>query len=412
MDFNDTPQEAQFRKDVRAWLAANAPKFEPKDSGNPRQKENIEEDLKRAKAWQALKSDAGYACLTWPKEFGGRGATPMEAVIWEQEEHKFKVPRGFFEIGIGMAGPTMMKYAAPEQNQKYLPRMRSGEDVWCQLFSEPSAGSDLAALKTRAEREGDEWVVNGQKVWTSGAHYSDYGILVTRHDPTLPKHMGLTYFFIDMHAPGVEVVRIKQISGGSNFCEVFFNDLRIPDSQRLGRVGDGWSVALTTLMNERLAVGDAPAPDFDEIFALARAVQLNGKPAIKDSGVRQKLADWYVQARGLKYTKYRTMTALSRGQTPGPEASIAKLVGASKYQDISSFACDLLDEAGVLTGIDTAPFGAQFQQGYLYSPGYRIAGGTDEILRNIIAERVLGLPPEIRVDKAVAFNQLPTGAAT
>lgn len=407
MDFNDTATEAEFRTDIRAWMAENAPKFVIDKS--------IEEDeaagLARAKGWQKTKADAGYACLTWPEEYGGGGFSPIFNVIWEQEEAKYEVPRGYFAIGIGMGGPTMMKYAPREVNERLLPKMRTGEDVWCQLFSEPSAGSDLAGLKTRAEREGDEWVINGQKVWTSGAHYSDYGILVTRHDPTLPKHMGLTYFFVDMKAPGIEIVRIKQISGASNFCEVFFNDLRIPDSQRLGEVGDGWSVALTTLMNERLAVGDAPPPDFDQLFELARTARIDGKPAIENGAVRQKLADWYVQARGLKYTKFRTMTALSKGQTPGPEASIGKLVGASKLQDIASFAMDLEGMGGVMMERDRTPQEAMFQQAYLASPGLRIAGGTDEILRNIIAERVLGLPPDIRVDKKVAFNELSSGPA-
>ena len=410
MDFNDTPQEASFRSEIRAWLAKNAPDF---DAGrrSTRTKEDFNEDLKRAKAWQAAKADAGYACLQWPKEFGGRAASPIETVIWEQEESHYNVPRGFFDIGIGMAGPTMMKYARPEQNAKVLPKMRRGDEVWCQLFSEPSAGSDLAGLKTRAERNGDEWIVNGQKVWTSGAHFSDWGILVARHDPTVPKHMGLTYFFVDMKSPGIEIRRIKQVSGGSHFCEVYFSDVRIPDNQRLGEVGDGWSVALTTLMNERLAVGDAPGPDFDELFTLAKTLKINGETAIENSAIRERLADWYVQSKGLKYTKFRTMTALSKGQTPGPEASIGKLVSASKLQDISSYAMDLEDMGGIMTDSEDAPLEGLFQQGYLFSPGYRIAGGTDEILRNIIAERVLGLPGDIRVDKAVPFNQLPKGNA-
>ena len=240
--------------------------------------------------------------------------------------------------------------------------------------------------------------------------FCDYGILVVRHDPTLPKHRGLTYFFLDMHSPGIRIERIKQISGGSNFCEVFFEDVRIPDSQRLGGIGDGWGVALTTLMNERLAVGDAPPPDADELFRLAKELTIDGAPAIEQSSVREKLAEWYVQMQGLKFTKLRTMTALSRGQTPGPEASITKLVSASKLQDIGAFAMELEGMGGILMDPDAVPAEAQFQNAFMYSPGFRIAGGTDEILRNIIAERVLGLPPEIRVDKEKAFSQLPTGA--
>lgn len=409
MDFKDTPQEAEFRAEVQAFLAKNAPEF-ALDSANPRYKEDIEKDLGRAKAWQARKAEAGYVGMTWPKKYGGQERSPIYEVVYKQEEEKYDVPRGYFEIGLGMAAPTLMAYATEEQKERYLPKMRTGEEVWCQLFSEPAAGSDLAGLRTRAERDGDDWIVNGQKVWTSGAFYSDYGIVVTRHDPNAPKHIGLTYFFIDMHAPGVEVRRIKQISGGSNFCEVFFTDMRVPDAQRLGEIGGGWGVSLTTLMNERLAVGSAPPPKIGDIVDFVKTVDLPGGPAIEDGGVREKLADWYVQSQGLLYTKYRTMTALSQGQTPGPEASIEKVVSASNLQDMASFAMDLQETAGIETDPERTPEDGLFPLGFLYAPGYRIAGGTDEILRNIIAERVLGMPREIRVDKEVPFNELPTGA--
>jgi alkylation response protein AidB-like acyl-CoA dehydrogenase len=402
MDMKDTPEEAAFRTDVRAWLTENAAQYGMANIRKTYLSEDVDEALKRAKEWQAKKADAGYSCMTWPTEFGGRGATTMQAVIYREEEARYAVPRGFFEIGQGMAGPTMMKYATDEQNKEHMPPMLRGENVWCQLFSEPAAGSDLAGLRTRADQDGDDWIINGQKVWTSGAHYSDWGIMVTRHDPTIPKHQGLTYFFLDMKSPGIEIRRIKQISGGSNFCEVYFTDVRIPDSQRLGGIGDGWSVSLTTLMNERLAVGTAPPPDADDLFALAKE-----QGALKNADVRSKIADWYVQMTGLKYTKARTMTALSRGQTPGPEASIEKLVSASKQQDIGSFGMDIEDMAGILMD---SPQDALYQNGFMAAPGFRIAGGTDEILRNIISERVLGLPPEIRVDKRVSFAELATGA--
>ena len=410
MDFEDTPEEAAFRAEARAWLEANAPSPEEARKMG-RETTNEAEALKRAKAWQAKKADAGWACLHWPKEYGGRAATPIQRVIWEQEESRFAVPRGFFEIGLGMCGPTIMNWATDEQKKRYLPKMLRGEEIWCQLFSEPVAGSDVAGLRTRCERDGDDWIINGQKVWTSGAHYSDFGIIVTRSDPTVPKHKGLTFFFVDMKSPGVEVRPIKQISGTSNFNEVYFTDVRIPDAQRLGKIGQGWEVSVSVLMNERLAVGDAPGPGFDEAFALAREVELENGPAIKDSNVRQKLADWYVQSRGLKYTKFRTITALSRGAVPGPEASITKLVSASNLQNIASFGMDLQDMGGSILDGEVAPANAIFQQALLYSPGLRIAGGTDEILRNIIAERVLGLPADVRVDKDVPFNQLPVGKA-
>ena len=333
----------------------------------------------------------------------------MQQVIYNQEESNYLVPRGVYEIGLGMCIPTMLTYATEEQKQRYAGPALRGEEIWCQLFSEPSAGSDLAGLRTRCVKDGDDWIINGQKIWTSGAHFCDYGVLVTRSDPAQPKHKGLTYFFLDMKSPGVEVRRIKQISGVSNFNEVFFTDVRIPDAQRLGAVGDGWRVSITTLMNERLAVGQTPPPDFDEIFALARQIELEDGPAIQDSELRGKLADWYVQQQGLKYSQFRTMTALSRGETPGPESSITKIVSANKRQQIAHYAMDLMEAGGICMDSESMPMRAMFQDSLLSSPSGRIAGGTDEILRNIIAERVLGLPSDIRVDKDVPFDKLPTG---
>jgi alkylation response protein AidB-like acyl-CoA dehydrogenase len=407
MDFNDNSQEAAFRAEVKSWLAKNAPQFSQKGANVRREDEN-EEDIAAAKEWQALKADAGYAFVQWPQEYGGRGSA-MQSVIYAQEEAKYPLPRNYFIIG-AFAGPTMMAYATDAQKARFMPPMLRGEEVWCQLFSEPGAGSDLAGIRTRAEKEGDTWVVNGQKVWTSFAYMADWAILVTRHDTTLPKHMGLTYFFLDMKSPGVEVTRIKQISGGSDFCEVFLNDVHIPDSQRLGEIGDGWSVCLTTLMNERFNAGDAYRPDAKELIGLARRLKIDGKPAIENSAIRERIAEWYVQSAGAKFTKFRTLTALSRGQTPGPEASILKLVNASKLQDIGAYGMDVLGMAGILADVDGDEETAQFLMAYLAAPGARIAGGTDEILRNIIAERVLALPGDIRVDKALPFNKLASGA--
>ena len=409
MDFEDTPEEARFRTEVRKFLDANAERRKPGTAEGYRTSQSAPGALERAKAWQAKKYAAGFAGITWPKEWGGRGGTPIEQVIYNQEEGNYAVPRGFFEIGLGMCIPTLATWGSEAQRRRYAPPALRGEEIWCQLFSEPAGGSDLAGLRTRAEQKGEEWIVNGQKIWTSGAHYSDFGILVTRSDPGLPKHKGLTFFFLDMKSPGIEIRPIKQISGHSHFNEVFFADLRIPDSQRLGPVGSGWQVSLTTLMNERLAVGDAPGPDFREIFDLVRRLEFEDGPAIKNQAVRDKLADWYVKTQGLRYTKFRTMTRLSRGETPGPEASIGKLVGASKLQEIASFGMDLLGQAGIMTDERSVPANALFQQALLYSPALRIAGGSDEILRNIIAERVLGLPADIRVDKDVPFNQVPSG---
>jgi alkylation response protein AidB-like acyl-CoA dehydrogenase len=403
MDFSDTPEEAAFRAEVTAFLAAHA----SLRAGRLTDPETVDADyITRARAWQAQKAEAGFAGITWPKRWGGRGGTPMQQVIYGQEEAKYELPRGVFEIGLGMCVPTLMAYADAETAQRHVGPALRGETVWCQLFSEPGAGSDVAGLRTRAERDGDDWIVNGQKIWTSGAHFSNWGLLLTRTDPNVAKHAGLTMFFLDMQSPGVEVRRIKQISGTSNFNEVFFTDVRIPDAQRLGAVGEGWKAALTTLMHERLAVGTMSGPDFQEMLALARTIELQGAPASQDASVRDRLADWYVQSKGLEYTKLRTITALSRGQMPGPEASIYKIVSATKVQEIANFALDLMDSGGLVSDPATAPMRAMFQQALLYSPAGRIAGGTDEILRNIIAERVLGLPGDIRVDRDRPFSEV------
>ena len=407
MDFNDNQQQAEFRRQVRAWLTQNAKPLVGRPTVSRRL--DAEEGLKVAKEWQARKADAGYACMHFPKQYGGQGMPVVNTVIYEEEEDRFDVPSGFFDIGLGMCAPVLMQYATEEQKQKLIPPMVRGEQVWCQLFSEPGAGSDLAGLRMRAEQRGNEWIVNGQKVWTSGAHYSDWGILVTRHDTALAKHKGLTFFFLDMRSPGIEIRPIRQISGGSNFNEVYFTNVRIPDAQRLGQIGEGWQVSITTLMNERLAVGSAPPPDAHELLALARNTELEQGPAIEDAAVREAIADWYVQAEGLRLIRARTMTALSRGQTPGPEASITKVVSANKQQAIASFGADLLDMGGILTSAADMPQDALFQVGYLYAPGLRIAGGSDEILRNVIAERVLGLPGDVRVDRDVPFTDVPSG---
>jgi alkylation response protein AidB-like acyl-CoA dehydrogenase len=411
MDFNDSPEEAKFRAEVRAWLESEAkPKAEAAAFNRARWTEA--DALKRAKEWQDKKAAKRYAKITWPEAFGGMGGTPIQAVIFGQEESKFDVPTGFFDIGLGMCIPTVMQYASPAHLERYVKKALHGEEIWCQLFSEPAAGSDVAGLKTRAEKDGDHWVVNGQKVWTSGAHYSDYGILLTRTDPNVPKHKGLTMFIVNMKAPGVEVRPIKQINGGANFNEVYFTDVRIPDSDRLGAVGDGWKVGLTTLMHERLAVGGGAGgsgPDVKELIALARSTELEEGPAIRNAAVREKIADFHVRTQGLKYTTYRTMTALSKGQVPGPEASIGKIVSAVKLQDLTHFATELEDMGGAVLDGGIAPQEAAFQQAYMWAPGLRIAGGTDEILKNIIAERVLGLPGDMRADKDQAFKDLPSG---
>src|ERR1700710_2272620 len=293
MNFDDTPQEAAFRAEARQWVDANAPKqyeAELSKSSLGRIRLEKEEIVDVAKAWQKKKAEAGWACLHWPKEYGGGGATPIQRGVWQEEEGAFGKLSGMFIIGHGMCGPTMMAFAAEDQKRKYLPPLAAGENVWCQLFSEPAGGSDVAGLRTRAERKGDNWIINGQKIWTSGAHYSDYGILLTRTDPNVAKHKGLTMFFLDMKSPGVEIKPIKQANGQSDFNEVYFTDVKIPDHQRLGGVNDGWNVSLTTLMNERMSIGAGGSTGFPEVFGFWRSLVLEDGLAIDDPAVRSKLA--------------------------------------------------------------------------------------------------------------------------
>jgi alkylation response protein AidB-like acyl-CoA dehydrogenase len=404
MDFNDSPEEAEFRRQVRAWLAENTSEFSAYDYDTMPD----EEEVALCRRWVARKAEAGYAAMRLPRAYGGMDAAPMQCVIYTQEEARYRLPFNYFGITLGMAVPTLLTFASEEHKAALLPQILSGEHIWCQLFSEPSAGSDLANLRTRAEREGDEWVINGQKVWTTGAHLADYGILVARSNPELPKHRGLTYFFLDMKSPGVEVRPITQIDGGTEFNEVYFSDVRVPDSQRLGEVGEGWKVAMTTLMFERQAAGEQSLGliDFEDLFQIALGIALADGPAIEDSQVREKLVDWYLIQEGLKYFGYRQLTALSSGRPPGPEASLGKLLEARGAQVAARFATDLMGYEGIIKDPVLAPRGGVHQSTVLQAPGIRIAGGTDEILRNTLAEKVLGLPPEPRNDKTMPFNQL------
>ncbi len=406
MDFDDTPDEAVYRTKVRAFLAAHAkPKGDTELAFRGRY--SVDADtVDRARAWQSLKARHGFAGITWAKEWGGQGLKPMMEVIYAEEEGKFAVPQGVFEIGLAMCVPTLIRFAPDAARQHAAPAL-FGERIWCQLFSEPAAGSDLAAIATRAVLEDDHWIVNGQKTWTSAAHLADYGLLLARTDSSVPKHAGITAFFVDMRTPGIEVRPIKQISGHSHFSEVFFSDVRIPDTARLAAVGEGWRVANSTLSSERYATGVSSGPHFEDIYRLVCEIQTPDGSSLSNPTVREKLADWYVRARGLKYTRFRILTALSRGQVPGPEASIGKLVSSAQLQQITAFAVDLLGMAGGIADGGLAPMKGWFQDAFLYAPASRIAGGTDEILRNIIAERVLELPHELRLDRGVPFKDLP-----
>ena len=410
MDFNDTPAEAEYRIKVRDWLDANAPKGVKGTSLG----DEDEGDLATSKAWQAKKAAAGYAQIRWPKEWGGGGGTTIQSVIFSQEESRAGVQLGgTFAIGLGMCLPTVMATADEATKQRFVGPAVRGEEIWCQLFSEPAGGSDVAAIRTRAIKDGDDWIINGQKIWTSGAHYADYGIVLVRTDPDAVKHKGMTMFWIDMKAPGVECKPIHQMSGASGFNEVFFTDVRVKDSQRLGALNDGWNVSIITLMNERASVGGGGGPaGGGAVGALKLAQKLldeEGLPLSQDRAMREKIADWYVQSEGLRFTGLRSLTALSKGQLPGPEQSITKLVYASAGQDMAAQMMELQDQFGIILDSEIAPGNASFQNIVMSAPGMRIAGGTDEILRNIIAERVLGMPGDIRVDKNVPFKDMPTG---
>jgi alkylation response protein AidB-like acyl-CoA dehydrogenase len=399
----DSPQEAAYRAEVRAWLDTNMRELKEQypDPGAS--------DLTVARAWQARKARARYARITWPIEWGGGGGTAIQQAIFAQEESRCAAPQGYFGIGLGMCMPTLMKFASVEVQRRFIGPALRGEEIWCQLFSEPSAGSDIAGLRTRATRRDEGWLINGQKVWTTGAHYADFGLLLARSDFDAPKHRGLTVFWVDMRAPGVEVRSLHQMNGRSDFNEVYLADVTIKDDQRIGPVGEGWQVALVTLMNERVEGGKERGPSLEDILDLARSIPRAAGTLADDPAFRQRLAHWYVQAEGLRFTQLRNLTALSHGATPGPEMSIGKLVAANRLQDLAERLVEYQDQFGLISDPCYAPAAGRLQRDLLYAPSLRIAGGTDEILRNVIAERVLGLPGDVRADKAVSFKELVSG---
>lgn len=408
MDFNDTPELAAFRSEVISWLDANA----EKRTDNLHMGMEGEQAFLEAKEWYKKKAEAGFACLTWPKEYGGAGLTPLHEVVWTQEVQNYKTRDAHFVIGIGNCGPAIMHLATEDAKRELLPRMASAEDVWCQLFSEPSAGSDVAGLRTKAERDGDNWKLNGQKIWTSGAQHSSYGVVLTRTDPTISKYRGLTLFMIDMRQEGVEVRPIKQMDGGGHFNEVFFNDAIVPNEYLLGGEGEGWGGALTVLMSERLAISGVQPTGFPQFLDMVKSLELNGEPVAQDPIVRDRLATWYSQYAGLQSANKRMITAVAKGGIAGAEASLGKLVGAVMNQEIANFVCQLFGQGGVIHDESISPSRGHFQDSVLFAPGVRLAGGTDEVMRNILAEQVLGLPQEPRADKGMAFEDIPTGPSS
>ena len=408
MDFKDSPEEAEYRAKCRAFLDSVAEKRKPGYVRGYRRGEDGPDAVSQARDFQRKKWDAGFAGITWPKEWHGQAGTPIQQMIYDQEEAEYSTTVNAIGLQLGICVPTICRWGSQQQRDRFAPPALRGEEIWCQFYSEPSGGSDLGALRTRAERDGADWIINGQKIWTSLAHEADWGVLIARSDFDKPKHEGLTFFYLSTKTPGVEIRRIKQMSGNSHFNEVFFDGVRVPDSQRLGPVDGGWKVAMSLLMGERYSLHDDFGPSFKELFNLANQLKVGGALAIEDGGVQDRLADFYTEAQGLRFTRYRIMTALARGESPGPEASIGKLVVANKVQEATSYGLELLGAAGSEMGSSMELDGI-FQEAFLDSPALRIAGGTDEILRNTIGERVLGLPPDVRVDKGMAFKSIPTG---
>lgn len=365
---------------------------------------SLDDDIALARRWQATKADAGFAGLTFPVEYGGQGLSQLEQVLFVEEESARGFPSPYFVISLSMPIPMMLRYATPEQKALYVPPALRGEQIWSQLFSEPSTGSDLAAVRTRATRDGDDWVISGQKVWTTFAQYSDFGVIVARTDPDAPKHRGLTYFFVDLKAPGVSVRSIRQLHGSEEFNEVFFDDVRIPDAWRLGEIGAGFRLAVETLMIERYtAAADETGfgPPLEALTALAETARLNGGSALDDGRTKAVIARAYMTQQGLSAIHDKSVLELAAGREPGPEGSIHKLVGARGRREVALWAMDLLGADGLRFDASAHPRPkTDFAMSWMDQPTLRIAGGTDEMLLNTVAERILGLPQDYRPDKA------------
>ncbi|MEU7816036.1 acyl-CoA dehydrogenase family protein [Pseudonocardia sp. NPDC049154] len=390
------PDLDAFREQARAWLREHAPDPSPVT------------DIEAARAFQAALYDAGFAGITWPQDVGGRGLSTAHQQAFSDEEAEYELPTYPFTIGMGMCGPTVNDLGTPEQRTRYLPRLLRGEDIWCQLFSEPGAGSDVASLQTRAVLDGDSWVVDGQKVWTTNAQWADFGALLARTDPDRPKHSGLTMFVVDMHAPGVTVRPLKDMSGRAPFNEIYFDSVRIPADAVIGEVNGGWHAAVTMLGHERVSIGSRRRPktnplDFTAVAALAQRLGVSGEPA-----TRERLAELYARERVLELFNVRLRQEAAAGIAPGARGSVAKLAG-------SMLARLAVDTVGEIAGPEIVAWdpedttGAAVALGINSTPSSSIAGGTNEIQRGIIGERVLGLPKEPSVDKGVPFRELKVG---
>lgn len=418
--------EEQFTEEVIAFLEANTKLRADKPANADEQKvvwgegeddiglfEEVDraqeqEELAKAKAWRGKRAAAGLAWISGPKAYGGRELPMGFERIYQSLEAKYETPdMGFFGIGLGMVAPTLLAHGTDHAKNLYLEKMYSGELVGCQLFSEPGAGSDLASLQCKAERDGDEWIINGQKVWTSGAHYSDIGEIICRTDPDMPKHKGLTGFMVNMKAPGVEVRPLRQMTGGAAFNEVFFTDARVPDDHRLGDVNEGWGVAITTLMNERASIGGGMGGGMGVANTSRLIEMLRHFGLAEDPLFRNELANIYINFQVSKFTNQRAADKMKAGATPGPEMSIGKMALTKNLMMVNEFVAKVL---GPRLTADTGEWGTYSWGNLLLgTPAMRIAGGSDEVMRNIVGERVLGLPKDPGIDSKTPFRELKVG---
>ena len=394
MDFQYTPEQEAFRQEFRRWLEADLLPDLCVDDAMDERVAPDRETFERRVAWQKKMHAAGWVGISWPKQYGGRGASLMEQMIYDEEYSRARAPVLPGYMGLMLAGPTLMHWGTEEQKRRFLPRILNADDIWCQGYSEPGAGSDLASLQTQAVDLGDHFMVNGQKVWTSGAQFADWMVLLARTDPHAPKHKGISYLLVEMKSPGITVRPLVLMNGHRHFNEVFFEDVRVPKVSLLGPKNEGWKVAITTLMYERGgAGGGGHTAQVKRLAALAKQVTINGRPAWEQGWVRQRLAQFAIECEALKYTRLRGLTRQLKGQPPGPEGSILKLCSSELGVRIAYFATELLG-AHALVSEPTAvvPDAPRWLNRVLSSRQYTIAGGTSEIQHNIIGERVLGLP--------------------
>jgi alkylation response protein AidB-like acyl-CoA dehydrogenase len=394
VDLNDTPQQAEYRAKVRAWLQEHA-----KEAPPLRVEGDEDAYLQARRAWQGKLAEGGLAGVTWPQELGGQGLGPIEQVTVNQEIAAAGAPGILDVIGVGMLGPTIIAHGTDDQKGRYLGPMLHGDEVWCQLFSEPAAGSDLAGIQSRAREEDGGFVLNGQKVWTTNAQFASYGLLLARTDADVPKHKGLTMFIVPMDAEGVTIRGLRQITGDAEFNEVFFDDVRLPAENVVGGVGNGWVTALTTLMYERLTIGLGSEGMGYRADRFTKAIAAD-EHARKDPEIRKRLGELASELIALRFLGYRTLTALQKGQIPGPESALAKITTVNAAITATDMIADVIGP----DALDDEH--SEWAYAISFLPGLKSAGGTEEILRNTVGERVLGLPPEPRLDKGIPFSEL------